>query len=435
MSIKPIEKAAFCLYDLGWKLAIPVLRLNHRLAEGFEQRSFQRKAARKADLWIQAASAGESYLTWDLIKNLKPPYPIKVLVTSNTSQGISILKRAIKDIAPNNRGVEIFTAYFPFDRPAIMANAIRAILPTVMVLLETEIWPGLLATLKKFSCKTVVLNGRITPKSLSRYLIWPSIWKSIRPDKIFAISQGDADRFATLFGKNRIGVMQNMKFDRFDYKGPSSFTKNPLEKIVQPSASFVVFGSVRREEEPLIEKIICDIRGRYPIIITGLFPRHMQRIPHWKKTLERLSIPWVLRSETIRPVAPGTVILWDTFGELPLAYGLSKAAFVGGSLVPLGGQNFLEALTSGVLPIIGPYWENFAWVGSDIVSQELIRIASDWQEVADLLVEDFKKTPSHGKVRERALNYIKSRQGGTAHACRVIEEYLNSSEDDSRRMT
>ena len=142
----------------------------------------------------------------------------------------------------------------------------------------------------------------------------------------------------------------------------------------------------------------------------------------------------MLRSETIRPVVPGTVILWDTFGELPFAYGLSKAAFVGGSLVPLGGQNFLEALTSGVLPIIGPYWENFAWVGSNIVSQGLIRIASDWQEVADLLGEDLKKTPSHGKVRARALNYIKSRQGGTAHACRVIEEYLNSLEDDSRRM-
>ena len=120
------------------------------------------------------------------------------------------------------------------------------------------------------------------------------------------------------------------------------------------------------------------------------------------------------------------MILWDTFGELTLAYELSKAAFVGGSLAPLGGQNFLEALTCGVIPVIGPSWENFAWVGREIVEQGIVRNAADWKEVADILVEAVKKSPSHEKVREAALRYVKDRQGGTTCACRLIAEFLNS---------
>jgi 3-deoxy-D-manno-octulosonic-acid transferase len=152
----------------------------------------------------------------------------------------------------------------------------------------------------------------------------------------------------------------------------------------------------------------------------------MHRIKYWENALDRLAIPWALRSKTEKHVSCGTVILWDTFGELTLAYELSKAAFVGGSLAPLGGQNFLEALTCGVVPVIGPSWENFAWVGHEIVEQGLVRNAADWNEVADILVEGVKKSPSHEKVREAALRYVKDRQGGTIRACRLIAEFLNN---------
>jgi 3-deoxy-D-manno-octulosonic-acid transferase len=220
--------------------------------------------------------------------------------------------------------------------------------------------------------------------------------------------------------------MPNMKFDRLGGTEPAPQTRNPLEKILQPGTPLLVLGSVRREEERVVERIILDIHYRQPKTIIALFPRHMHRIKHWKKALDRLAIPWVFRSKTERHVPFGTVILWDTFGELTLAYKLSNAAFVGGSLAPLGGQNFLEALTCGVIPVIGPSWENFAWVGSKIVQQDLVRRAADWKEVADLLVEDIEKSPSHEKVREEALKYVKDRQGGTIRACRLIAEFLDN---------
>ncbi len=425
MSNSSLRKAVFCLYNMGWSLAIPALRMNHRLAEGFEQRTLKHKMPPTADLWIQAASAGESYLAWEILKTLRPTRPVRVMLTSNTSQGMEILNRAIDDITPNDRDLTAYAVYFPFDKPTIMDTAVRSISPKIMILLESEIWPGLLAALKKYGSKTVIINGRITTTSLTRYLAWPSLWRDFRPDKILAVSGKDAKRFAQLFGREDVEVMPNMKFDRISPTNAVSCTKNPLESILRPGMPLLVLGSVRREEEPVVEKLIVDIHRRLPETNIGLFPRHMHRINYWERALHRLDIPWVLRSKTHEQVPYGTLILWDTFGELTFAYGLSKAAFVGGSLAPLGGQNFLEALTCGVVPVIGPSWENFAWVGPEVVEQGLVRSGTNWKEVADILVETMKRPPSYEKVRAEALKYLKAHQGGTEKACRLIMELLH----------
>ena len=406
-------------------MAVPALRLNKRLAEGFNQRTL-RENLPEADIWIQAASVGEAFLAKELFDNFKPSNPTRILVTSNTSQGINILEQAVSEITPNNRGIVAFTAYFPFDKPTIMARAVSDISPKIMVLLESEMWPGLMAALKKNGCKILIINGRITSQSLSRYLLWPSLWRMLSPDKILAISENDAQRFAKLFGKNRVDIMPNIKFDRIGSMESTLVKKNPLKSIIPFEIPFLVLGSVRHEEEDLIEKIIADILHKQPETVIGLFPRHMHRIKHWKKTLSRMAIPWVLRSETRHIASPGTVILWDTFGELSFAYKISKAAFVGGSLAPLGGQNFLEAVTCGIVPVIGPSWENFAWVGSEIINQGLVKIAADWKEVTDALTKGIKNPPSHKTIRKSAFEYLKNRQGGTENACRLIHQFLNN---------
>jgi 3-deoxy-D-manno-octulosonic-acid transferase len=203
--------------------------------------------------------------------------------------------------------------------------------------------------------------------------------------------------------------------------------KNPLESIIPLDTPFLVLGSVRQEEENLVEKIILGIHRNQPDSIIGLFPRHINRIQHWENTLSRLTIPWVLRSQTKHLTSHVTVILWDTFGELSLAYKISRAAFVGGSLAPLGGQNFLEAIIYGVVPVIGPSWENFAWIGSEIVEKGFVRIAADWKEVMSILIEDLKKPKASDKVCDEANRYLKDRQGGTAIACRLIYDFLNNS--------
>jgi len=416
-------KTAFFKYGLIWKMVMPFLRLNGRLADGYDQRTLKKDMHSKADIWIQAASAGEAYLAEEIVNRFESEKPLSILLTSGTRQGLDILTSVVNAL-PSGKNITAGTSFFPFDSPAIMEKAVRSINPKVMILLESEMWPGHLLALKKEGCRTIIINGRMTGKSLKKYLLWKSLWNSVKPEKIYAISDEDADCFGKLFGSEMVEVMPNIKFDRFGCDDADLFSENPLEKIITGDAPFMVLGSVREEEEPLIEKIILDILKRKPETVIGLFPRHMHRIKHWSKNLNRMNIKWALRTNTAEQAVKGSVILWDIFGELVHAYRYSRAAFLGGSLAPLGGQNFLEALNCGVVPVTGPFWDNFSWVGSEIVNEGLLRVAQDWRGVSDALVEIMENPPSREKIISEAGKYIKSRQGGAAFACRIIETFV-----------
>ncbi|MGB9498573.1 MAG: 3-deoxy-D-manno-octulosonic acid transferase [Dissulfuribacterales bacterium] len=420
---KKILSALRC-YDFIWRLCIPLLRFNSRLKDGYDSRCSGNNL-KPADIWIQAASAGEAYLAWSLLENLRPVQPVNILVTTNTRQGLDIIKKAIDAIVPDNHHITADCAFVPFDRPAIMESAVYKINPKMMILLETEIWPGLLFALKKLDRKIIIINGRLTPKNLGRYMLWPSFWQALRPDKILAISEADANRFAALFGQKTVQTMHNIKFDRLNTMVENK--ENPLKSFLPPASPVLILGSVRKEEEDQIINIITDIFLKCPETIIGLFPRHMHRISYWEHTLNRMNVRWKLRSAlTEKPVENGTIILWDTFGELNLAYALAKAVFVGGSLAPLGGQNFLEPMIYGITPVIGPFWENFAWVGADIFKQGLAIKANNWQSVTSELVNQLQDSRPGEELQEAAIRYITDRKGGTAQACGMIMKELES---------
>lgn len=420
-----VTRMAFLIYTLVWKMAAPLLRLNHRLAQGFDQRLLKQINLRPADIWIQSASAGEAYLAREIITHLNPASPAKLFMTSNTKQGLDILNQTIGDAIPHVKNLNATTAYFPFDSPDLMKKAINTVKPKMIVLLESEIWPGFLYEAKKFGCKIFIINGRITAKSLQRYLIWHSLWKTLKPEKVLAISKQNAMRFKKLFKLDHVDVMPNIKFDRIHFSQPDDQETDTLLTIVQPGPPFLVLGSVRKEEEKKIEKIIRRFIQKQPDTVIGLFPRHLSRIQHWAKQLNRLQISWVLRSQITEPVSKETLILWDTFGELQLAYKRATAVFVGGSLEPLGGQNFLEPLGYGVAPVIGPFWDNFSWVGSEIFTQNLVRMANNWEEVADILLSDITSPPPRNDIYENALKYVADHRGGTSQATNLIKHFLN----------
>ncbi|MGB5423416.1 MAG: glycosyltransferase N-terminal domain-containing protein [Desulfobacterales bacterium] len=422
--LNTLEKLAFLFYDRLWGLAIPLITRNRRLSEGIDQRRFHSYPPGASDIWIQAASVGESFLALEILKRLRPGAPLRILMTTNTTQGLGILGKARSENFLQDRGIRVETAYFPFDRPRIMQRAVRHIRPALMVLLEAELWPAHLAALKNAGTCILVVNGRMSAKSLKRYRWWPAFWRRLSPDGILAMSEADARRFAALFEPQQVDVIPNLKFDRLDLNSASGDGINPLAPLFPPDVELLVMGSIREAEEEAIQNIITAIRGLRPDTVIGLFPRHVQRLAAWASYLDRRRITWRLRSRVAAPVAPGTVILWDTFGELVSAYRLCRAAFVGGSLAPLGGQNFLEAVTSGVVPVIGPHWDNFVWVGEAFFKLGLIQVAADWQQAADLLAATLSHAPRRENVSRRALQYIKERQGGTDRVCRLIESAL-----------
>lgn len=427
------------LYGLAWRALLPGLKRNGRLAEGWEERTLASGPPPRADLLIHAASGGEAYLAWELLRNLPatlaatqaslPPQgadpllaPLRVLVTTFTSQGLGVLEQAKADLAP---GVEVLPAYFPFDLPGRMRTFLHTVRPRAVVLLETELWPGLLAACREQGVSALVLNGRMTDKSLRGYSWLPWFWRALAPAMVLAVSDEDAGRFGKVFGDGCTGRMPNIKFDRLRFDAaPGEQTARPeFAKTLPQDSPFVILGSVRKEEEEDVLKIIQGLREARPKCVIGLFPRHMRRVCVWERLLREADVPFALRSEK-QKAEPGSVIVWDVFGELSGAFSLARAAFIGGSLADLGGQNFLEPLAHGVTAVTGPSWSNFAWVGRGIFDTGLVRLAPDWRGALAELSALAAETPDRAEVQARASAYATSRRGGAVAACQAVAERL-----------
>lgn len=415
-------RAALRLYQLAWVLAIPLLRRNTRLQQGLSQRLLHEMPP-PADLWIQAASVGEAQLAREILLHLQPLIPLRILLTTYTSQGREILEKLKEEVGQKTPTVTIETAFFPFDHPGLMERAVTAIAPRLLLLLESELWPGLLHRCRQRGVAVLVANGRMSAKSLRHYLLWPGLWQALRPRQILAMSSEDATRFATLFGSEGVETVPNIKFDRIGELPPA--TDNPLANLFPPedSTALIVLGSIRQEEEEDVLRMIDTLQMAAPQAIIALFPRHMHRIEPWGTRLANR--PWRLRSELTGPVEAGSIVLWDTMGEMLPAFRLARAAFIGGSLAPVGGQNFLEPLQCGLRPVIGPHWSNFYWIGREIFTQGLVCQAKDWQEAARLLVEHTAQQPQREQTREEVMDYVASRRGGTRLTCAAINNLLH----------
>jgi 3-deoxy-D-manno-octulosonic-acid transferase len=410
------------LYSLAWGVTIPGLYVSPRIRAGWRERLLKGKPGNQVDVWMQASSGGEAYLALEILSTLAvDPFP-DVLVTSGTTQGLDILKKGIEGIDQSRRE-SIRIVSFPFDCPGLMERAVRQWKPRVMVLLETELWPGLMAACVRQRVPIVILNGRLSRKSFKTYRWLSGFWRNVRPERILAVSRGDRDRYFALFGDQGVQIMHNIKFDRMQLDG--IIGRNPISEMVPEGASFLVMGSVRKDEEKDVLNVLVPVAKALPETISAIFPRHMQRIPAWKRSLDRAGSRWFLRSEITGPVPAGSVILWDVFGELSSAYAVAQAAFVGGTLRPLGGQNFLEPLGQGVVPCIGPYWEHFAWVGEDIVARGLVSQVANHRQLTDCLVRNLRKPLPRAEVLEMARDYVNKRRGGTETACRTIKEFLS----------
>ncbi len=399
------------LYTLLWCVVGPFTFFSARMRQGWKERLGLCKAA-PCEIWIQGASAGECALASSLLEHLRD---VQVLATSCTSQGLEVLNKA------GFPGLEI--RMLPFDLPLLMGRMLDQTRPKVVVLLETEIWPGLLMACASRAVPVVVVNGRMTSGSLAGYLRLRPLLRRWAPQAIGAMTPTDALRFGLIFGAERTRVTGNIKFDRAMNTPLLPRDENPLAGLIPREQPFVVLGSVRQQEEPKIQELIRRLRQGAPHCVIGLFPRHMHRIRAWEELLADDGAHCVLRSALNGPVAPGSVVLWDRFGEMNPAYALASRAFVGGSLARLGGQNFLEPLAQGVSPCVGPHTRNFDWVGEEIFDSLVLKCASI-PEIARFLLSP---PPPREQVRSAALAYVRTRQGATNASRELIRPFLNRS--------
>ncbi len=395
----------FALYSLAWKAALPFAFFSRRLRKGFKQRLGRSLPRGPFDCWIQAASVGECKLAAKLIRSIPEDKKISIVVSTCTQQGMDTLGKEL-----DKSGVR--TVYFPFDLPRVMQKALKIMRPSAVIFLETEIWPALMRACRKKGIPVGIANARMSTRSYSRYLSINKRLKKIAPEAVVGISETDVRRYRDIFPDTRIRQAPNMKFDALGSEEPIPFIKNPLGKIFGPQPQLFVLASIREQEEMQVRKIALELLNRHPNSLIGLFPRHLHRIPAWKEFFSQKGITYRLRSEIKEKPSWGTVILWDRFGELNHAYALARSAYVGGSLVPCGGQNFLEALEQGLIPCIGPYWSNFGWAGKELIDQGLVREISGTEEALRCL--EGLQPSSRESICYQFQRYLDSRRGGTA---------------------
>ncbi|BFR47147.1 3-deoxy-D-manno-octulosonic acid transferase [Nitratidesulfovibrio sp. HK-II] len=460
-----LHAALLAVYGGVWRMARPLLRRNARLAEGYDQRLAPDGWTQEAHLWVQAASGGEAYLAWELLRHLDgglaavadnepaagdcsrscPPFAadgkLSVLLTSCTRQGVDVLEKARDWAAEHRPGLHVQVRYFPFDEPHLMRRALDQARPCAVALLETELWPGLLSACAARSIPVAVVNGRMTPRTLAGYLLTPDFWRSMAPARIAAISPDDAQRFGLLFGHDLTSIMPNIKFDRAvpPPAGQPSPQASPQTSpapsptpaptlpgtVLRPSAPLVVLGSVREEEETALLPVIQRLLQERPDADIAVAPRHMHRVPAWVNALEQAGLPWELRSRRTgapggEPAARGMVLVWDVFGELAALYASATAVFVGGSLARLGGQNFLEPLTHGVAPCVGPSRENFAWVGGGLAEAGLLTEVADGDALAEALLQQLRTPLQRDGVCRRFEEWMAPRRGGGRMAADLV---------------
>jgi len=407
----------FKFYNILWNAALPFLKRHPRLAPTIDKR-INPVHLQRADIWMQAASAGEAYLAVSIVQAMTADRPVTILVTTTTDQGLEILKQMLQ---PGNFSAHISLCVdiFPFDSPKAINKAVQQVNPAVMVLLETELWPAHLYALKRNGTPVLLVNGRLSKKSCRNYRLTKAFWRTLAPEGILAISDEDAQRFSQVFSNTRIDTMDNIKFDRINVQETPD-TASDLAAIVPRELPLSIFASFRRQEETQIIEMIKALLEKVPEQIIALFPRHMHRIAPFLKKLNKNGIKAYKGSQLSSVLTGPAIILWDKFGDLHQAYAHADVVFVGGSLAPLGGQNFMEPASLGIPTVIGPHWKDFAWVGSDIFNTGVVTRCKNWQHAVQSMCSHLVKSENLPPRIDAVNRYILQKQGGAQTAADSI---------------
>ncbi len=346
--------------------------------------------------------------------------PLRILATSTTPQGVKTLKENTKQI----KQFSLTINFFPLDAPFVMEKAFHFFQPRLAILVETELWPAFLIYASKKQVPVMVINGRMSQKSYAAYRKIAPFFKHFGPQKVLAMSPQDASRFAQLLGQEKVTALSNLKFDNI---ASSKHKENILKELLPDKDSpFVVFGSIRKQEEIQIINSIYRLLNSCPNLTIGFFPKRTQRAAAIIKRMAALGIQCTLRSSlNTQPITPGKVIIWDQFGELATAYQYAETAFVGGSLYPQGGgQNLIEPLIAGIRPLTGKFWHDFAWLGKEVIELKLIEEVANDRELATALIKRIEAKENKKENQLRAEKYLAAKRGSTAVTCTEIMKFL-----------
>jgi 3-deoxy-D-manno-octulosonic-acid transferase len=362
-------------------------------------------------IWIHAVSVGETRAAQPLIEGLLRKYPQHhLLLTHMTPTGRETGKALFGRIVER--------CYLPYDLPGSVAGFLQYFDPQVGILMETEIWPNLIRACRKRDIPLYLVNARMSKKSSRRYRRFVKLARETIGEiaGIAAQTADDAERLAAL-GADRISVTGNLKFDVTPPSGQLELGRAWRDSYGQ-GRPVLLAASTREGEEALLLEKLREVA--VPSLLTVIVPRHTHRFGKVAELITQREFNFQRRSENAA-IRPDTqVLLGDSLGEMYAYYQACDIAFIGGSLVPHGGQNLIEACAVGKPVLVGPYVHNFleaveqaAAAGAALRVRDAAHLA---QEATRLLLDP----AAAGTMGESGLAFCATHRGATAKVLNVV---------------
>ena len=409
------------IYTLLLYLSLPIAILKliakerkspFRKAKLKNQLGFVTKTSGKV-IWVHCVSVGEFNAARPLIDQILDIYPEhKLAITTTTITGAEAVRNHYQD--------RVIHYFFPFDLPFIVGSFVNKINPVACILLETEIWPNLINNLNKKAIPVMLINARLSERSLNKYQKFSSklVQKTINQLTLIG-SQNDpsSERFLSLGAlPDKVVTVGNLKFDSNEKDNPN--TTQSLQQMIG-QRRVVVFASTREGEEKKIIQSYVNLKDKFDALLI-IVPRHPQRFDEVFNLIVDSSLKVKRRSDGLGCDESIQVLLGDSMGELLSYYSVCDIAFIGGSLIDTGGQNMLEAAAASKPILFGPSVFNFEKIAQLFLEKDAAIQVGDADDlmktISDLLLDDTKRQ----KLGENAKNSFEKNRGAVDRLLKLI---------------
>ena len=374
---------------------------------------------KKSRIWVHAVSVGEVQAASTLVERLLTTYPdLPILLTTVTPTGAARAKEIF--------GERITHHYAPYDFPFAVKRFFTRIRPQVVIIIETELWPTLYHECGRHRVPLILASARISPRSVSKYQRFIGLFSQALSHGIVIAAQSEADaaRFRSL-GANpdRTHVTGNIKFD---FELPKEIRKLGLAAKHQhaPERPIVVAASTHENEEELVLEAMQSVWSAKPDCLLILAPRHPERFALVGQMLEQQGIEYIMRTSNESCRASTRVLLLDTIGELRIYYAACDVAFVGGSLVPVGGHNLLEPAVLEKPIITGSHLFNSEDIAEMLVQSGAATIVDTPQELAETIIAFLADKHASEAAGFAGLTVVKQNRGALDRLLNLIGPLL-----------
>jgi 3-deoxy-D-manno-octulosonic-acid transferase len=412
------------LYSLIGYLLLPILIIR-LLIKSLKTRAYRQRISERLGLigkipvpiiWIHCVSVGEFRAAIPLIDSLIKHYPThRILATTTTPTGSTALKK--------HYGSEVLHLYFPFDLGLIVGRYIRQIKPDLCLLMETEIWPNLIHHLKQKNIPTLLINARLSTRSLKKYQQFtPKLVRQALGNLslIATQNQNSANRFAQLGAReNTIINIGNIKFD-LNPTADKNTTKT-LKKIIG-KRKIITFASTHSGEEAQIISSYLKYQAKIDALLV-IIPRHPERFIRVEKLIQNANLNLVKRSND-KTAKDADILLGDSMGEMMSYFELSDIVFMGGSLNETGGHNMLEPAALSKAIIFGKNVFNFAEISKDLLKNKASIQVQNADELFENIIQLLDNPQQLKALGANAKTYFDAQQGAVKKLVKLIKTVI-----------